>query len=432
MNEYKKRQRELIKKMPNNSIAIIFGGIGTIRNGDTEYPFRQNSDFFYLTGFDEPNAIAIIDSEKDTGFTIFCQEKDSNKEQWEGKRLGPENCQEIGADNGHPIQPFNEKISEIIINKDRIYCHKESGSNNEEVLNKKIIELKKICSRTNNNVPEEIHSLESIVHEMRLIKSKEEIKIIKEACRISADAHKRAMHCIKPKMYEYQLEAEYIHEFMKNGSKSCAYPSIVGGGKNACILHYSDNSDLLNDGELVLVDAGCEYKNYASDITRTFPVNGKFSKSQEAVYEIVLEANKEAIKTVKVGLKPSDTENIAIKIITQGLIDLNLLDGELNELIETKAYTNFYMHRVGHWMGIDVHDVGSYGSNGIWREYISGMITTIEPGIYINENLKNVPAEFLNIGIRIEDNVLVTDKGPEILTSGVPKDIEEISKIMNL
>jgi Xaa-Pro aminopeptidase len=198
------------------------------------------------------------------------------------------------------------------------------------------------------------------------------------------------------------------------------------------VLHYSDNLDLLNDGELVLVDAGCEYKNYASDITRTFPVNGKFSKSQEAVYEIVLEANKEAIKTVKVGLKPSDTESIAIKIITQGLIDLNLLDGELNELIETKAYIDFYMHRVGHWMGIDVHDVGSYGSNGIWREYASGMITTIEPGIYINENLKNVPVEFLNIGIRIEDNVLVTAKGPEILTSGVPKDIEEIAKIMNL
>jgi Xaa-Pro aminopeptidase len=231
-------------------------------------------------------------------------------------------------------------------------------------------------------------------------------------------------------MYEYELEAEYVHEFMKNGARSCAYPSIVGGGKNACVLHYNENKDLLLDGDLVLVDAGCEYKGYASDITRTFPVSGKFSKPQEAIYEIVLEANRECIKTVIKDLTPFDTERKAVEIITQGLIDLNILNGEINELIETKAYQKFYMHKVGHWMGMDVHDVGSYGLNGDWRKYSPGMITTIEPGIYFKEGLKNVPKEFINIGIRIEDDVLVTEKNPEVLTSSVPKNIKDIEKIM--
>ena len=218
---------------------------------------------------------------------------------------------------------------------------------------------------------------------------------------------------------------------MINGSRASAYPSIVGGGKNACILHYSENSEILKDGDLVLVDAGCEYKGYASDITRTFPINGKFSKSQEAIYEIVLEANKQCIKTVKIGSKPSDTENVAISVITQGLIDLKLLNGDLNELIEKKLYSDFYMHRVGHWMGLDVHDVGNYGTKGVWREYEPGMITTIEPGIYIKEDLKGLPDEYLNIGIRIEDDVLVTNKEPEILTSDVPKEIKEIETLMS-
>ena len=238
------------------------------------------------------------------------------------------------------------------------------------------------------------------------------------------------MKNVYPEMYEYQLEAEYVHEFMKNGAKACAYPSIVGGGKNACILHYNENKDQLLDGDLVLVDAGCEFKGYASDITRTFPISGKFSKAQEAVYEIVLEANKECIKTVRKNFTPNDTEKKAVEIITQGLLDLNILNGEINELIERKAYHDFYMHRVGHWMGMDVHDVGSYGLNGNWRKYLPGMITTIEPGIYFKQDLKNVPKEFLNIGIRIEDDVLVTEGDPEVLTSSVPKDLKKVESIM--
>ena len=431
MNEYKSRRDKLIEAMPKNSIAVLFGANGNIRNGDTEFPFRQNSDFLYLTGFDEPNAIAIIESGKNSGFTIFCQEKDPNREQWEGKRMGPNNFKEIGALNGFSINSFNEEIDNFLLNKERVYCHKNSNSSNEKILNQKINELKKASARTNNSVPEEMHSVESILHEMRLIKSDNEINLIKDACKISASAHKRAMQRVRPEIYEYQLEAEYIHEFMINGSRASAYPSIVGGGKNACILHYSENSEILKDGDLVLVDAGCEYKGYASDITRTFPINGKFSKSQEAIYEIVLEANKQCIKTVKIGSKPSDTENVAIRVITQGLIDLKLLSGDLNELIEKKLYSDFYMHRVGHWMGLDVHDVGNYGTKGVWREYEPGMITTIEPGIYIKEDLKGLPDEYLNIGIRIEDDVLVTNKEPEILTSDVPKEIKEIETLMS-
>ena len=430
MKEYLERRKKLIAKMPKNSLAIIFGSNSLIRNGDVEFPFRQNSDFFYLTGFEEPNAVAIIESDDSGEFTIFCQDKDPSKEQWEGNRMGPKNCKNIGAKKGFSIEAFSEEISNFLINKERIYYQKDLNNSLEDIVNKNITTLKKTTSRSNNFVPEEIHSIDSLLHEIRLLKTKEEIKIIRKACEISSAAHIRAMKNVYPEMYEYQLEAEYVHEFMKNGAKACAYPSIVGGGKNACILHYNENKDQLLDGDLVLVDAGCEFKGYASDITRTFPISGKFSKAQEAVYEIVLEANKECIKTVRKNFTPNDTEKKAVEIITQGLLDLNILNGEINELIERKAYHAFYMHRVGHWMGMDVHDVGSYGLNGNWRKYLPGMITTIEPGIYFKQDLKNVPKEFLNIGIRIEDDVLVTKGDPEVLTSSVPKDLKKVESIM--
>ena len=431
MNEYLERRKKLVSKMPKNSLAIIFGSNTQIRNGDVEFPFRQNSDFLYLIGFDEPNAVAIIESDDSGEFTIFCQDKDPSKEQWEGNRMGPSNCKKIGAKSGFSIELFNKEIPKFLINKERIYFQKDLNNILENEVNKNLTLLKKTNSRTNNFVPEEVHSIDSLLHEIRLFKTKEEIKIIREACEISSAAHIRAMQNVCPQMYEYQLEAEYVHEFMKKGARNCAYPSIVGGGKNACILHYSDNKDLLMDGDLVLVDAGCEFNGYASDITRTFPVNGKFSRAQQAVYEIVLDANIECIKTVKKGLTPNETEKKAIEVITQGLIDLKILNGEINELIENGAYRDFYMHRVGHWMGMDVHDVGSYGKNGNWRKYLPGMITTIEPGIYFKEDLKNVPKEYLNIGIRIEDDVLVTEGDPEVLTSSVPKTIKDIEKLMS-
>ena len=328
---------------------------------------------------------------------------------------GLENTEKYGATKGIPISECKDILPELVKDFANIYCFESS-----------IKKLKKLLPNTESI----IKPLDFEVSKMRAIKSEEELKIIKEACRISSLAHIRAMKSVKPGMYEYQLEAEYIHEFMSHGARACAYPSIVGGGKNSCVLHYNDNKDVLNDGDLVLVDAGCELNHYASDITRTFPVNGKFSKEQREIYEIVLEASKKSIETVISGSNPLKAHETSVKIISQGLLDLKLLEGDLNEVIETNKYFDFYMHRVGHYLGLDVHDVGGKNEKGDWVDYSPGMITTIEPGIYINENL-NVPNQYKNIGIRIEDNVLVTDKGFEVLTDLVPKEIKDIEVLMS-
>ena len=412
MDIFSKRRQFLSELLEENSVAILFGSEEIIRNGDVNYPFRQNSNFSYLTNFPESESIAVLDEKN---FIIFCKEKNKLKEQWDGEILGPENTEKYGATKGIPISECRDILPELVKDFANIYCFESS-----------IKKLKKLLPNTESI----IKPLDFEVSKMRAIKSEEELKIIKEACRISSLAHIRAMKSVKPGMYEYQLEAEYLHEFMSHGARACAYPSIVGGGKNSCVLHYNDNKDVLNDGDLVLVDAGCELNNYASDITRTFPVNGKFSKEQREIYEIVLEASKKSIETVISGSNPLKAHETSVKIISQGLLDLKLLEGDLNEVIETNKYFDFYMHRVGHYLGLDVHDVGGKNEKGDWVDYSPGMITTIEPGIYINENL-NVPNQYKNIGIRIEDNVLVTDKGFEVLTDLVPKEIKDIEVLMS-
>ena len=412
MDIFSKRRQFLSELLEENSVAILFGSEEIIRNGDVNYPFRQNSNFSYLTNFPESESIAVLDEKN---FIIFCKEKNKLKEQWDGEILGPENTEKYGATKGIPISECRDILPELVKDFANIYCFESS-----------IKKLKKLLPNTESI----IKPLDFEVSKMRAIKSEEELKIIKEACRISSLAHIRAMKSVKPGMYEYQLEAEYIHEFMSHGARACAYPSIVGGGKNSCVLHYNDNKDVLNDGDLVLVDAGCELNHYASDITRTFPVNGKFSKEQREIYEIVLEASKKSIETVISGSNPLKAHETSVKIISQGLLDLKLLEGDLNEVIETNKYFDFYMHRVGHYLGLDVHDVGGKNEKGDWVDYSPGMITTIEPGIYINENL-NVPNQYKNIGIRIEDNVLVTDKGFEVLTDLVPKEIKDIEVLMS-
>ena len=412
MDIFSKRRQFLSELLEENSVAILFGSEEIIRNGDVNYPFRQNSNFSYLTNFPESESIAVLDEKN---FIIFCKEKNKLKEQWDGEILGPENTEKYGATKGIPISECRDILPELVKDFANIYCFESS-----------IKKLKKLLPNTESI----IKPLDFEVSKMRAIKSEEELKIIKEACRISSLAHIRAMKSVKPGMYEYQLEAEYLHEFMSHGARACAYPSIVGGGKNSCVLHYNDNKDVLNDGDLVLVDAGCELNNYASDITRTFPVNGKFSKEQREIYEIVLEASKKSIETVISGSNPLKAHETSVKIISQGLLDLKLLEGDLNEVIETNKYFDFYMHRVGHYLGLDVHDVGGKNEKGDWVDYSPGMITTIEPGIYINKNL-NVPNQYKNIGIRIEDNVLVTDKGFEILTDLVPKEIKDIEVLMS-
>ena len=412
MDIFSKRRQFLSELLEENSVAILFGSEEIIRNGDVNYPFRQNSNFSYLTNFPESESIAVLDEKN---FIIFCKEKNKLKEQWDGEILGPENTEKYGATKGIPISECRDILPELVKDFANIYCFESS-----------IKKLKKLLPNTESI----IKPLDFEVSKMRAIKSEEELKIIKEACRISSLAHIRAMKSVKPGMYEYQLEAEYLHEFMSHGARACAYPSIVGGGKNSCVLHYNDNKDVLNDGDLVLVDAGCELNHYASDITRTFPVNGKFSKEQREIYEIVLEASKKSIETVISGSNPLKAHETSVKIISQGLLDLKLLEGDLNEVIETNKYFDFYMHRVGHYLGLDVHDVGGKNEKGDWVDYSPGMITTIEPGIYINENL-NVPNQYKNIGIRIEDNVLVTDKGFEVLTDLVPKEIKDIEVLMS-
>ena len=412
MDIFSKRRQFLSELLEENSVAILFGSEEIIRNGDVNYPFRQNSNFSYLTNFPESESIAVLDEKN---FIIFCKEKNKLKEQWDGEILGPENTEKYGATKGIPISECKDILPELVKDFANIYCFESS-----------IKKLKKLLPNTESI----IKPLDFEVSKMRAIKSEEELKIIKEACRISSLAHIRAMKSVKPGMYEYQLEAEYIHEFMSHGARACAYPSIVGGGKNSCVLHYNDNKDILNDGDLVLVDAGCELNHYASDITRTFPVNGKFSKEQREIYEIVLEASKKSIEAVISGSNPLKAHETSVKIISQGLLDLKLLEGDLNEVIETNKYFDFYMHRVGHYLGLDVHDVGGKNEKGDWVDYSPGMITTIEPGIYINENL-NVPNQYKNIGIRIEDNILVTDKGFEVLTDLVPKEIKDIEVLMS-
>jgi len=427
--ELSKFNRENLSKKITEGAVILHGNNTVYRNNDVAFDFRQDSNFHYLTAWPEPFAHAIITiKEKQPDLYLFVQDRNVEMETWDGKRLGYKGASNIGADEGHDIKEFDSKFLELIKNKERIYLQKDNIHLSTKI-DALVDQAKKEFGRTNYSFPEEFFSISPILHEMRLFKDEDEISIMKKACSISAQAHIRAMKSVKPGMFEYELEAEYVHEFMKNGARDCAYTPIVGSGNNSCILHYNQNDRKMENGDLVLVDAGCEYQGYASDITRTFPVNGKFSPEQKLIYEIVLEAHKNCIEMLKPGISWMDVHRQSIETITKGLIEINLLSGSLEENIEKENYSKFYMHRVGHWLGLDVHDVGGYGSEGDWRLMEPGMVTTIEPGIYIKEGLEGVPEEFHKIGVRIEDDVLITDDGYEILSSEVPVDVESIEKL---
>ena len=401
MNTYQKRRDELVSSLPKNSLVLIASADEIIRNNDAMFSFRQNSDLLYLSAFNEPESIALFDTDNKK-FHLFCRDKDPLREQWDGKRLGYKGASDIGADEGHDIKEFDSKFLELIKNKERIYLQKDNIHLSTKIA-ALVDQAKKEFGRTKYSFPEEFFSISPILHEMRLFKDEDEISIMKKACSISAQAHIRAMKSVKPGMFEYELEAEYVHEFMKNGARECAYTPIVGSGNNSCILHYNQNNRKMENGDLVLVDAGCD--------------------------EIVLDAHKNCIEMLKPGISWMDVHRQSIETITKGLIEINLLSGSLEENIEKENYSKFYMHRVGHWLGLDVHDVGGYGSEGDWRLMEPGMVTTIEPGIYIKEGLEGVPEEFHKIGVRIEDDVLITDDGYEILSSEVPVDVESIEKL---
>jgi len=431
IKEFANRRMRLMHMIGEGSIVIIPSTPICYRNRDVEYPYRPDSDFHYLTGFPEPEAVAIlIPGRKQGEFIMFCRERDPKMEIWTGPRIGQERaCSIYGADDAFPIDDIDEILPGLLEDRDKVYytmgSHQEFDHKLMEWLNQ--IRQK---SRAGIHTPAEFVALDHLLHEMRLFKSTGEINAMRRAAKISASAHRRAMQVCRPGMMEYQIEAELIHEFIRNGSRSPAYPSIVGGGRNACVLHYTNNNAVLNDGDLLLIDAGAEYDGYAADITRTFPVNGLFNKSQAAIYEIVLAAQLAAIKKVKPGNHWNDPHGAAVRVLTKGLIDLGLLKGDLRDLIKKEAYRRFYMHRTGHWLGMDVHDVGDYKIGNVWRLLEPGMVMTVEPGIYIPDRSKGIAKKWWNIGVRIEDDVLVTRNGHDVLSNDAPKSVADIEALM--
>jgi Xaa-Pro aminopeptidase len=429
--EYARRRKNLMGLMELNSIAIIPSARERLRSRDTEYPFRQDSDFYYLCGFTEPDAVLVLLPGRRHGqFVMFCRERDPAMETWNGYRAGPEGvCEQFDADDAFPIGDIDEILPGLIEGRDRVYY---SLGRSEDFDRQIMAWVNSIRSKeaTGAVPPGEFTDLDHLLHDMRLIKSAAEVRLMRRAGEISARGHIRAMQRCRPGSQEYQLEAELLYEFAISGARHPAYQSIVGGGANACTLHYVDNSTKLRDGDLVLIDAGCELDHYASDVTRTFPVNGRFTRDQRLLYELVLKAHRAAIEQIRPGNHWNQPHDASVRVITAGLVELGLLRGKVDKLIERGAYRDFYMHRVGHWLGLDVHDVGDYRVGEEWRVLEPGMVMTVEPGIYISAGNTRVAKKWRGIGIRIEDDVVITAEGCEVITEGVPRTVDEIEALM--
>lgn len=427
-NEYRRRRRSLMRTMGDQAIAVLPAATVSYRNRDTEYPYRQDSNFHYLTGFDEPDALVVLIPGRKAGeFILFCRERDPHQETWHGRRLGVDAAPEaLGADDAFPIGDVDDILPGLLEGRRHVYHTLGKDQRFDAQLLQWLGRAR--SGRAAGADPDSFISLDFHLHEMRLFKSRQELALMRRAGAISAAAHARAMRACKPGLMEYELEAELVHEYRK--SDAChAFLPIVGGGENGCILHYIENSRELADGDLVLIDSGAEYRGYAGDITRTFPVNGRFSEAQREVYEIVLAAQRAAIEQVKPGNHWNDPHDAAVRELTRGLRSLGILKGNLKRLIRDEAYRPWYMHRTGHWLGRDVHDVGEYRIDGEWRLLEPGMVLTIEPGLYLGTQ-RAVPRRFRNIGIRIEDDVAVTRKGHEVLTGGVVKEPQDIEALM--
>ncbi len=429
--EFARRRKKLMAQMEPNSIAIVASAPERHRSRDTEYPYRPDSDFYYLSGFAEPRAVlALIPGRPHGEFVMFVRERDREREIWDGYRAGPEGaCNDYDAGDAFPIDDIDDILPGLIEGRERVYYAMGKDSEFDRQVMDWINSIRAKV-RSGATPPGEFLDLSHFLHDMRLFKSAAELRVMREAGKISARAHVRAMKLCKPGLMEYQLEAEILHEFGMSGARAPAYNSIVGGGENGCILHYIENDAPLKSGDLVLIDAGCELEYYAADITRTFPVSGTFSPEQKALYDIVLRAQEAAIACVRPGRHWNDPHNATVQVITQGLVELGLLEGSVPALIEQEAYKPFYMHRAGHWLGMDVHDVGDYKVGGEWRVLEPGMVLTVEPGIYVAPDNEQVARKWRGIGIRIEDDVVVTKDGCEILTGGVPKGVAEIEALM--
>ncbi|WAH61266.1 Xaa-Pro aminopeptidase [Pseudomonas silvicola] len=418
-------------QMEPNSIAILPAAAVAIRNRDVEHVYRQDSDFQYLSGFPEPEAvIALIPGRQHGEYVLFCRERNPERELWDGLRAGQEGAvRDYGADDAFPIADIDDILPGLIEGRDRVYT--AMGSHPE--FDRHLMEwINVIRSKANlgSQPPNEFVALDHLLHDMRLYKSAAEVKVMRHAAQISARAHVRAMQACRAGLHEFSLEAELDYEFRKGGAKMPAYGSIVAAGRNSCILHYQQNDAVLKDGDLVLIDAGCEIDCYASDITRTFPVSGTFSPEQKAIYELVLRSQEAAFAAIGPGKHWNQAHEATVQVITEGLVELGLLQGDVDELIAAEAHRAFYMHRAGHWLGLDVHDVGEYRVGGEWRVLEPGMTLTVEPGIYISPDNQHVAKKWRGIGVRIEDDVVVTRTGCDILTGDVPKSVAEIEALM--
>jgi Xaa-Pro aminopeptidase len=421
---------EFMKRVDQKSVAIIPAAREATRSNDTQYRYRQDSDFFYLTGFEEPESIAVIAPAHEKKYTLFVRPRDPEQEVWIGKRAGVEGAvSEFGADEAFPVAEFDEKLFEILDGAKILYYRLGVHEDLDQTIIKKIAGTR-ILNRKPIEMPQTIIDPATVVHEMRVIKTPQEIELMQRAADIAAEAHVEAMKAVRPGMKEYEVEALIEQIFRRHGAIGPSYTSIVGGGANATVLHYISNNDQLRDGELVLIDAGAEYKGYASDITRTFPINGKYSRAQREIYDLVLETQLSCVEMVRPGTTHDELKSHSIEMLTEGMVRLGLLKGKPEELIKEEEYKQFYMHGLGHMLGIDVHDVGRYYFDKQSRALEPGVVMTVEPGIYISPNTKDIPAQYLGIGVRIEDDVLCTNNGPRVLTSKVPKQPEEIESLM--
>ncbi len=430
-NEFRRRRRQLMRIMGKGSIAIVPAAPECRRSNDVHYPYRPDSDFYYLTGFPEPEAVAVLIPGRAQGeYILFCREKDPKKERWDGAIAGTEGAvADYGADDAFPITDLDDILPRMLEQCEKVYYAMGSDTELDQRMSQWISRIRS-KARSGVHPPQEFVALDHHLHDMRLYKSRSEVAALKRAIRISAAAHCELMRVCRPGMMEYELEGHFIHACYRRGARHQAYPPIVGGGDNATVLHYTANDGRLEAGDLVLVDAGCELDCYASDITRTFPVSGRFTEPQRQLYQLVLDAQLAAIEQVRPGNAYDAPHEAAVRVLTRGLVKLGLLKGQAAKLIKEEKYKKFFMHGTGHWLGMDVHDVGDYKIDGHWRELEPGMVLTIEPGLYIPKGTKGVAKKWQGIGIRIEDDVLVTRTGHEVLSKEVPKTIEAIEALM--
>jgi Xaa-Pro aminopeptidase len=423
------RRRERLAQALGEGVAVIPTAPERVRNRDSHFPYRFDSYFYYLTGFSEPEAAVVIVAGAQPRTLLFCRPRNEEREIWDGLRHGPEAARSrFGLDEAHAVETLDEALPRLLENQPAL-AYPVGADAHWDARALGWLNAVRARARAGIAAPDRLLDVRAVLDEMRLLKDAHEAALMRRAGRIAAAAHRRAMRLARPGLHEYEIEAELLHEFRRNGAQSVAYPPIVAGGANACVLHYVFNNAPLRDGELLLIDAGCELDGYASDITRTFPVNGRFSTAQREVYELVLAAQRAAMDQVRPGKAWNEPHDAAVRVLAQGMLDLKIVAGSLDEALEKETYKRFYMHRTGHWLGLDVHDAGDYKRAGKWRELVPGMTLTVEPGLYIRA-ADDVPERLRNIGVRIEDDVLVTQGECEVLSAEAPKGIEDVEALM--